>query len=50
MSAAGFCLILAVTFAAGWVLCSFFEEQARNEQRRNARIIRRAEQDGRVAR
>ena len=50
MSAAGFALILVVTFTAGWFCCSYFEEQARIERRRNARIVERAERDGRVAR
>ena len=50
MSAVGFALILTVTFTAGWFCCSFTEEQARNERRRNARIVERAERDDRVAR
>lgn len=50
MSVAGFALILVVTFTAGWFCCSYFEAQARNERRRNARIVRSARQDERVAR
>ena len=50
MSAAGFALILAATFAAGWFCCSYTEAQHRLERRRNARIVERAERDGRVAR
>ena len=50
MSALGFTLILAVTFTAGWFACSYFEQQARIERRRNARIVERAHRDERVAR
>ena len=49
MSAAGFALCLLVTFTAGWFCCSYIEAQARNDRRRNARIVERAERDGRVA-
>ena len=50
MSAVGYVLALVVAFGAGWVLCSYFEAQARIERRRNARIVERAERDGLVAR
>ena len=50
MSALGFALILAVSFTAGWFCCSYFEQQARTERRRNARIVERAQRDGRAAR
>lgn len=50
MTALGFLLSLLVAFAVGWFLCSYFEQQARIDRRRRARIIRAAAQDERVAR
>ena len=50
MSAAGFALILLVTFVAGWFCCSYFEAQARIKARRNGRIVERAQREDRVAR
>ena len=50
MSAVGYVLALVVAFGAGWVLCSYFEAQARIEARRRSRIVDAARRDGRVAR
>jgi uncharacterized membrane protein YciS (DUF1049 family) len=41
--------LLAVAFVCGWFCCSYFEAQARIEARRNGRIIRSAEREGRSA-
>ena len=51
MSAAGFALILLVTFVAGWFCCSYFEQLHRDEQvAKVRRMVDAAERDGRVAR
>ena len=50
MSAAGFALILLVTFVAGWFLGAYFTELDVIERRKVRRIVDAAERDGRVAR
>lgn len=50
MSALSFLLVLAVAFVAGWFCCSYFEQLARTEARRNGRIVERAQREDRVAR
>jgi len=50
MSAGWTLVLMAVCVVAGWFLCSYFEEQARTERRRNARrLAEGAERNGLVA-
>ena len=50
MSAGWTLVLMAACVVAGWFLCSYFEEQARIDRRRNGRIVKRAHREDRVAR
>ena len=43
-------VLMVVCVAVGWLLCSYYEQQARIDKRRNGRIVERAYREDRVAR